>query len=55
MGISLPIVIYALYLVKYAFEIVKHALDLFNYSLDLVNNEEVYSPYMPSITACTGV
>ena len=50
---ALDLVIYALCLVKRALELVKHALDLFNYSLDLVNNEEVYSPYMLLIAACT--
>jgi len=34
--------------------IVIHALDLLIYAFDLVN-EEVYSPCMPSITACTAV
>jgi len=46
---------HALNLVIYALDLIKHALDLINYVFDLVNNEEVYSPYMSSIKACTGV
>jgi len=41
--------------VIYALDLIKHALDLINYVLDLVNYEEVYSPYMSSIKACTEV
>ena len=55
-------VIYALDLVKraldlviYALDLIKRALNLINYVLDLVNYEEVYSPYMSTIKACTGV
>jgi len=52
---SKDVVIYALDLVIYALDLIKHALDLINYVLDLVNYEEVYSPYMSSIKACTEV
>ena len=45
----------ALDLVIYALDLIKHTLDLINYVLDLVNYEEVYSSYMSSIKACTGV
>ena len=45
----------ALDLVIYALDLIKHALDLINYVLDQVNYEDVDSPYMSSIKACTGV
>ena len=59
---ALDLINYALRLVKRALDLVKralglviHALDLSKHALDLVNYEEVYTPYMSSIKACTGV